>query len=574
MLHFRPRDYQQEALEATLKYIKSGGKAGLICLPTGTGKSCIPAITLKALFEDNPYLKAMMLTHRKTLIGQNHKALKSIFPNAPCGIYSAGLKRKESHDQIIYAGIQSVYKKAELFGHMDVIIIDEAHLVSPDGATMYGLFIAALREINPDLVVIGMTATPFRLDSGLLIDGDLFDDIIIDKTLGDDFTWFIDQGYLCEVHSRDVEGRFDTSGVKKSKGEFVIKSLTEKFNRTSVSQKIVNVVKAVRGNRKCGITFAISIEHAEELCEMYNAAGIPAVVAHSKLDDPVVETNIAAFIAGKVEMLIDVERYTTGFDHPNIDLIVGARPTESASLFIQMNGRGTRPVYAAGFDLSTKEGRLAAIAAGPKPNGCLALDFAGNAMRLGPMNAPITGDSKPETSFEGEALAPQKICPACLSYVHAAKTLCECRDELGNLCSHEFPKGEEVTMSGAIVPGVLIRRDNLREDRLFDVVKCFPRKGTTFTGKPYVTVTIIAKGLKDPLTETMYVSDKAYSFARDAWRRLLPDVEYPYVRGESVETNTDLLIETLQDEFNPTKALVWVNRNDGKEIKPYLLEAS
>lgn len=565
------RDYQDDTIKAIKEYVGNGGKAGLVCLPTGSGKSVIPAAILKDIFQTNPYTRALMVTHRKTLIEQNFKALKRMWSDAPCGIFSAGLKRKDYHDAITYCGIQSVYKKAELFGKIDIVLVDEVHLVSPNSETMYGSFLSKLREVNPNLCVIGMTATAFRLDSGMLIDGDMFDDSIIDLTLGDDFTWFIDQGYLCEVHAKDVDGRFDTSDVAKSKGEFILRSLTEKFNRTEVSERIVNTVLARRGDRKHGLTFAISIEHAEELCRMYNDVGITAVVAHSKLSDDEVAVNIECFTSGRCEMLVDVERYTTGFDYPNINLIVTARPTESASLHIQMNGRGTRPVYAEGFDLTTKEGRLAAIAAGPKPDGCMVLDFAGNSLRLGPMNAPVTGANKPEQTHDGEMIAPQKICPMCLSYVHAAKSRCETRNSNGMFCSYEFPQGEEVSMSGEIIPGILIRRDSIREDRLYDIVNYFVREGVSMHGKPFVTVTIIAKGLKDTISETMYISDKAFVFAKDVWKSLLPNEPYPYVFGNSVEQNSRRIKDTLDDKFDPKKALVWVNHVERNKVKPKLL---
>lgn len=569
---FKPRDYQDDAIVKTLKYINDGGSGGLICLPTGSGKASYPAFLLERLFKTKPFTRAMMLTHRKTLIEQNYETLKKVWSNAPCGIYSAGLKRKDSYDQITYAGIQSVYKKADLFGKIDIVVVDEVHLISPKSETMYGKFISELRANNPNLVLIGMTATPFRLDSGMLIDGDLFDDIIVDRTLGGEFTWFLDQGYLCEIHARDVDGRFDTSDVKKRGGEFLIQSLTEKFNRTEVSQKIVNETIRRRGTRKHGMCFAISIEHAEELARMFTESGVPATVAHSNLDDAVVEENVAAYMRGEYEMLVDVERYTTGFDYPGIDLIVMARPTESAALWIQCCGRGTRPVYAQGFDLSTVEGRLAAIAAGPKPDGCLLLDFAGNGLRLGPMNAPITAGNKAESTSDGTALAPQKICPVCLNYVHAAQRWCGGLNSNGTRCGYEFPQGEEVAMSGEIIPGILIRRDWLREDRLFDVVRSTVKSGQTLTGKPFILVTLILKGVSDPLCLTMYMTDAAYNFSRDTWRVLMPKVAFPYLRGVDVQINIDACRGLLDESFNPSKAMVWVNFSEGGKVRPKLLE--
>jgi DNA repair protein RadD len=100
-------------------------------------------------------------------------------------------------------------------------------------------------------------------------------------------------------------------------------------------------------------------------------------------------------------------------------LILMLRPTVSPGLHVQMLGRGGRALYAPGFDLSTKEGRLHAIKASAKPN-CLVLDFAGNVRRLGPINDPVA----PKKKGKGQGEAPIKVCEACNSYCHASARSC------------------------------------------------------------------------------------------------------------------------------------------------------
>src|SRR5690606_6516527 len=97
---------------------------------------------------------------------------------------------------------------------------------------------------------------------------------------------------------------------------------------------------------------------------------------------------LADFKAGRIRALTNVNVLTTGFDTPGIDLIAFLRPTQSTGLYVQMAGRGTRPIYGEGFDLTTAEGRLAAIEAGPKRN-ALVLDFGGNVVRHGPIDAIV-----------------------------------------------------------------------------------------------------------------------------------------------------------------------------------------
>src|SRR5574344_2620203 len=155
-----PRDYQVQAVESIFKYFSNNTGNPLLCLPTGTGKSVIIAMLLKKIFETFPNQKVLMITHVKELIQQNFEKLKSVWNDAPAGIYSAGLKKRESQQKIIFCGIQSVAKKAELFGNVDLIIIDEAHLVSQNANSQYRLFIEKLKDVNSYLKVIGLTATP------------------------------------------------------------------------------------------------------------------------------------------------------------------------------------------------------------------------------------------------------------------------------------------------------------------------------------------------------------------------------------------------------------------------------
>ena len=108
------------------------------------------------------------------------------------------------------------------------------------------------------------------------------------------------------------------------------------------------------------------------------------------------------------------------------------RPTQSTSLWVQIAGRGTRPLYAPGFDLSTKEGRLAAIQASKKQN-CLLLDFGRNTERLGPINDPVMPRRKGQRKNKKIGLAPVKLCEVCGTYNHASITIC-------TSCGNEFPR--------------------------------------------------------------------------------------------------------------------------------------
>src|SRR3546814_4921930 len=132
-------------------------------MPTGTGKSFVIARFLQSVLSQYGQQRIMVLTHVKELIQQNFEKLKQLWSFSPAGIYSAGLGQRNMAQPITFAGIASVARKWAAFGHIDLVIIDECHLMSPNDQTMYRTFIAGLLAINPYLRVIDFTATPWRM---------------------------------------------------------------------------------------------------------------------------------------------------------------------------------------------------------------------------------------------------------------------------------------------------------------------------------------------------------------------------------------------------------------------------
>jgi len=150
---------------------------------------------------------------------------------------------------------------------------------------------------------------------------------------------------------------------------------------------------------------------------------------------------IEDFKSLRIRALFNCGVLTTGFNAPAVDMIIAARPTESAGLYVQMMGRGTRNCYAPGMSLATRDGRIAAIAAGPKPN-CLVLDFGGLVRRHGPIDMV-----QPRKPGKGGGEAPVKTCPECFSLVHAS--VMECPD-----CGHQWERqlSAKITKSAAVTP--------------------------------------------------------------------------------------------------------------------------
>lgn len=408
MLSLRP--YQQEALAAIYRYFETNSGNPLIVLPTGTGKSVVLAAFIADALKGWPDTRILVVTHVKELIAQNYTEMIALWPDAPAGIYSAGLRKRDLHAQILFAGIQSIHRRAYDIQACDLVLIDEAHLIPRASGAMYRRFLGTLRRINPHLKIVGLTATPYRLDSGALHEGEdaLFDAIAYEANVAD----MIAQGYLCEVVPKRTTTRLDVSGVGTRGGEFIAGELERAVDIESITKAAVEEIATLGADRHAWLVFCTGVNHAHHVRDALRAKG---VVCEAILGDtPGAERDrvIAAFKRGEIRCLTNANVLTTGFNAPGVDLIAMLRPTKSVGLYVQMVGRGTR------------------LASG-KEN-CLVLDFAGNTERHGPID---TVDGRKRKANDGDGVAPTKTCPDCETIVHAAAVACP-------ICGHLFPPPE------------------------------------------------------------------------------------------------------------------------------------
>ena len=414
MLEARP--YQNECHDALIDYWQAGGEHPLVVLATGTGKSFVQARLAKYFVEQYDGFRILSITHVKELIEQNYLELLEEWPFAPAGIYSAGLGRRDTQSQIIFCGIQSVHNKARQIGHVDLLEVDEAHLIPKSADTRYARFIQDLLAINPEMRIVGFTATDYRTDSGKLTEGDerLFTEIVYEYGIADG----IRDGYLSPLVSKATATGFDMSGVTRSGGDFKPGALQDAVDKEGTTRAAVNEIIAAGVNRRSWLAFCAGVVHAEHVRDEIRSHGITCEMITGDTPSHERARYLRDYKAGKIRCLTNNSVLTTGFNAPGVDLIAGLRPTLSCGLYVQIAGRGTRPVYARGADLSTVAGRLAGIASGPKPN-CLYLDFAGNVMRHGPVDAVA-----PRKPGEGTGEAPVKECPECRSLVHISAKVC------------------------------------------------------------------------------------------------------------------------------------------------------
>lgn len=403
------RWFQVEAVNSVFNYYDSG-KSGnpLVCMPTGTGKSVVIGQIIRRIFSFAPNHRMMMLTHVKKLIEQNAEKLLNLWPNAPFGIYSAGLNSRETIMPIIFGGVQSVAKEIQRalkdgrqhFGWRDAVLIDEAHLLSPDEDSAYQFVISELKKINPYLKVIGFTATPYRMKQGMLTEGGIFTDICYDITDVNSFNRLIEEGYMAMLLAKPTETVIDLSKVGIVGGEFNQKQLEEATDQDAITIKACREMAEYGWNRHAWIVFGSSIKNAEHINEELQGLGIISTVVHSKLKD--CDRRIEDYKNGMYQCLVNKDMLTTGFDHPPIDFIGDLQATMSPGKHVQKLGRGTRP--------SRETNKI----------NCVVLDFAGNVRRIGPINDP----KKPRKPGKATGDIPIKVCPQCECYNHASSRFC------------------------------------------------------------------------------------------------------------------------------------------------------
>ena len=405
------RPYQRAAINALYDYFSGNTGNPLVVMPTGTGKSVVIAGFIREAVESYPETRILMLTHVKELIHQNFQALIRAWPEAPAGIYSAGLSRRDIGAQILFAGIQSIHKHAARVQRCDLVIVDEAHLLGRQESGMYRAFLAELNRINSGfLKIVGFTATPYRLDSGLLDEGKdrLFTDIAYEVAV----LRMIQDGYLSPVVPKQTTTQLDVAGVGTRGGEFIAGQLEAAVDREDITRAAVSEIVAYGQGRGSWLVFCSGVAHARHVRDAVREHGISAESVTGDTPGPERDSILADFKSGRLRCVTNANVLTTGFDAPGTDLIALLRPTKSVGLYVQMVGRGTR---------------LA-----PGKDDCLVLDFAGNTARHGPIDT-VDGRKKEKSEADGEA--PIKICPACKTISHAAVRACVS-------CGYEFPPPE------------------------------------------------------------------------------------------------------------------------------------
>lgn len=419
------RYYQREAVDSIFDYWKEADGNPLVDMATGVGKSITLGTLFEELIRDYPDLRLLNVVHVIELVLGNYAEFLGLCPFAPAGVYAAGANRRDAKSPVLFGQIQSIYNKAKEIGHVDILAIDEVHLVPNKENAIYRQFIAELTAINPDLKIVGLSATVYRLDSGRLDEGDdkLFDRVVYTYSIRQG----VDDGYLTTLSSKPLSTNYDVAGVTKSMGDYKFSDYREAVDTDDLNKRVVQEVLEVEGARRKSLIFTRGVEHAKRMRDAFQVAGRAVEVVHGGTPAGERRRLIEALKSGELWGLVNDNVLSTGTNIVGVDLIVDCYRTMSAARYVQRAGRGTRVVYPPGFDPEAvdADARRAAIAGHIKPN-CRYMDFAGNIKEHGPVDM-----IEPRKPGKGRGEAPIKVCPSCFEINHASVRSCSC-------CGHEF----------------------------------------------------------------------------------------------------------------------------------------
>ena len=431
MITLRP--YQSELISSTAKKLVDS-KRVIMCAPTGSGKTVIFSEIISRHLS-NMFNRVLLLTHRTELFSQSVKAVLNT--GTSVSELKAGMKTTREHRECkcLVAMVETI-KRRDLsqFGNFTLIIIDEAHRAD---------FNPIIEHYNSTFI-IGATATPLSASKKTPLK-DFYNDISISVGIQD----LIDQGYLAEP--RHYKAQFDESKLKVRGGEFTSLSQFETMNDRVVYENHVELWKHHAGQMKT-IVFNVNKEHTIETTKKFKEIGVEAEYILSGDKDR--DSKIEAFRRGDIQVLLNCEIATTGFDIPDIECVDINRATKSLPLWLQMCGRGSRTT-------STKKEFTI-------------LDFGGNIDRHGMWHTPYDWKQiffNPKKA--GENPAPHKQCNDCGALILASAKFC-------SECGCVQPSQEEIEIER--VKGYLeevgidnvegTRIDNLSIHELYHLEKC------------------------------------------------------------------------------------------------------
>lgn len=465
------RPYQRRLIDVALKHLFDFPQAvPLIVAPTASGKSVIVAELCVELGKTASGM-VLVLTHRRELVEQNAAKLPE---HIQVGVYSAGLGKKELR-RVTVAGFQSIRKQASKLPKVSYILIDESHY---SGAG-YKEFIETLMEKNPDLRVIGLTATPYLGDANrtalhlLPADKRIFTGVGAEVTMGE----LLRDGYLCPLVPYSPDNKLDTSGVEVDNrtGDFAAGQLQRAVDTDEINGPVAREIAGIFANRNAVMVFCAGVDHANHIREALVALGESAEVVLGDTPAAERERRLIAFKTGKLKYIVACEVLLVGFDAPICDGIANLRPSKSALIWVQLCGRGMR-LY---------DGKI----------NCLMADFTDTSVEMGPLDE-IEGNAPKLKTGE----APTKVCEECYSILLAGLKFCP-------VCGFEFEFAAHVdgrqfdATTGLLISGVVKNEDGTKT---YPVDRVDYEVRTTNKGDPALVAKYMSPGRASAVATDWY----------------------------------------------------------------------
>jgi DNA repair protein RadD len=392
MLEDRP--YQIDATTRILAAFERERRV-LFAMYTGGGKTRVAVMVLLALLSRGP---ALLVAHRRTLVEQAVKNLvNGGIPREKIGVIMAGHKAPTGDVLVYVASIQTLSRRRK--PAVKLVIIDEAHRAL---AAMY----EKLLDIYPDAYVLGLTATPQRLD------GHPMREVFGEMVEGPEPEWLAEHGYIGKgpvfAPAPEVLAALQADLRKMRKGangDYENKALAESVgSRILVGDVIEHWKKHAEG--RTTVLFAVNVEQAQRYAAAFNAAEYRAECIHGGTKDEDRLAVLARLRSGEIKVVTTCDVLLEGWDMPEVTALVCVRPTRSVTVWVQMTGRVMRP-----WDVHP-----------------VVLDHAGNALRLGLPLAKrqwsLDAPPKREGNGRGDGELVCKVCPECREVCAVAATTC------------------------------------------------------------------------------------------------------------------------------------------------------
>lgn len=331
----RLRDYQRQAIDAVQAAHRGGMQRPAVVLPTGAGKTVIFSHMAAEFIRDNPGRRVLVLVHRDELADQAMSKLRSVAPHLGVGKVKAA--DDDTHAQVVVGSVQTLSRQTRLdrllaaqpaAGPIGLVITDECHHAA---ARSYLTIYQGL----PKALHVGVTATMARGDGVGL--GSVWDDVVFSRSI----LKMISDGYLVDVRSLAIETELDLGSVKRSGGDYQAGALGAAMSEVGVPEQVARAVKEHAPERQ-SLVFTPTVATAHETAKELGNVGLPAGVVDGTTPREERREIYRAAEAGRLRALVNCMVLTEGFDMPQLDCVVVARPTTSTPLFIQMAGRGLR----------------------------------------------------------------------------------------------------------------------------------------------------------------------------------------------------------------------------------------